>query len=60
VQPLFRGFRTVSAVNGAEATARAGWETLRDSWWSWHLARLAAGIFAELLLIAGVFADRSS
>jgi outer membrane protein len=29
VQPLFRGFRTVSAVNGAEATVRAGWETLR-------------------------------
>ena len=29
VQPLFRGFRTVNAVNTAEATARAGWETLR-------------------------------
>jgi outer membrane protein len=29
VQPLFRGFRTVSAVNGAEAIARAGWEALR-------------------------------
>ena len=29
VQPLFRGFRTVNAVNAAEATARAGWETLR-------------------------------
>jgi outer membrane protein len=29
VQPLFRGFRTVSAVSGAEATVRAGWETLR-------------------------------
>ena len=29
VQPLFRGFRTVSAVNAAEATARAGWENLR-------------------------------
>lgn len=29
VQPLFRGFRTVSAVNAAEATVRAGWETLR-------------------------------
>ena len=28
VQPLFRGFRTVNAVNAAEATARAGWETL--------------------------------
>ena len=38
----------------------AGWEILRDSWWSWHLARLAAGIVAEILLIAGVFADRSS
>ena len=31
VQPLFRGFRTVSAVNGAEATVRAGWETLRST-----------------------------
>ncbi len=29
VQPLFRGFRTVSAVSAAEATVRAGWETLR-------------------------------
>jgi hypothetical protein len=38
----------------------AGWETLRDSWWSWHLVRLAAGIVAELLLITAVFADRSS
>jgi outer membrane protein len=31
VQPLFRGFRTVNAVNAAEATARAGWETLRTT-----------------------------
>ena len=29
VQPLFRGFRTVNAVNAAEATVRAGRETLR-------------------------------
>ena len=29
VQPLFRGFRTVNAVNSAEATVRAGRETLR-------------------------------
>src|SRR5437868_2249712 len=28
-QPLFRGFRTISAVNAAEATVRAGRETLR-------------------------------
>ncbi len=31
VQPLFRGFRTVSAVSAAEATVRAGWETLRST-----------------------------
>ena len=29
MQPLFRGFRTVSAVSAAEATVRAGRETLR-------------------------------
>jgi len=34
------------------------WTALRDSWWSWHLARLAATVGAELLLIAAVFADR--
>src|SRR5262249_26887595 len=31
VQRLFSGFRTVSAVNGAEAPVRAGWETLRST-----------------------------
>ena len=31
VQPLFNGFRTVNAVNGAEATVRAGRETLRNT-----------------------------
>jgi outer membrane protein len=31
VQPLFRGFRTVNAVNAAEATVRAGRETLRTA-----------------------------
>jgi hypothetical protein len=34
------------------------WTALRDSWWTWHLARLAATVGAELLLIAAVFADR--
>jgi len=29
VEPLFRGFRTVNAVNSAEATVRAGRESLR-------------------------------
>src|SRR5262249_40736355 len=31
VQPLFRGFRTINAVNAAEATVRAGWEALRTA-----------------------------
>jgi outer membrane protein len=31
VQPLFRGYRTVSAVSAAEATVRAGRETLRTT-----------------------------
>lgn len=30
VQPLFRGFRVTNAVNSAEASVRAGRETLRD------------------------------
>ena len=30
VQPLFRGFQTINAVNEAEAAVRAGRETLRD------------------------------
>jgi hypothetical protein len=34
------------------------WTALRDGWWGWHLARLAATVGAELLLIAAVFADR--
>jgi hypothetical protein len=34
------------------------WTALRDSWWGWHLGRLAVTIGAELLLIAAVFADR--
>jgi len=31
IQPLFRGFRTANAVNSAEATVRAGRETLRTA-----------------------------
>jgi uncharacterized membrane protein len=34
------------------------WTMLRDSWWSWHLVRLAATLTAELLLILAIFADR--
>ncbi len=40
------------------ASIPADWTTLRDSWWNWHLVRLAAMFGAELLLIAAVFADR--
>ena len=38
----------------------ADWEQLRNSWWSWHAARLGATLLALLLLIAAVFADRSA
>ena len=40
------------------ATIPADWTNLRDSWWHWHLVRLAATLGAELLLIAAVFTDR--
>ena len=35
-----------------------GWQTLRDTWWNWHLVRLAAAFIGELLLISAIFADR--
>ena len=40
------------------AAIPADWTTLRDSWWNWHLVRLAATLVAEFLLIAAVFTDR--
>lgn len=46
-------------VMGWGTTPPEGWETLRDTWWNWHLARLAAGFVGEVLLINAVFADRS-
>lgn len=42
------------------AAMPADWANLRDSWWHWHLARLAATLGAELLLIAAVFTDRGN
>lgn len=35
-----------------------GWQMIRETWWNWHLARLAAGFVAELLLIAAIFTHR--
>lgn len=34
------------------------WESLRASWWTWHQARLAVTLGAQVLLFAAVFADR--
>lgn len=39
-------------------TPPEGWQTLRDTWWNWHLVRLAAAFIGEVLLINAVFADR--
>jgi hypothetical protein len=41
------------------ATPPDGWQALRDTWWNWHLARLAAGFVGEVILISAIFADRS-
>lgn len=42
------------------ATMPADWTVLLDSWWQWHLVRLAATLLAQLLLIAAVFTDRDA
>jgi hypothetical protein len=34
------------------------WQDLRDSWWTWHIARLATTFCGEVLLIAAIFSDR--
>ena len=39
-------------------TPPEGWQTLRDTWWNWHLARLASAFLGELLLINAILADR--
>jgi len=36
----------------------ADWTALRDSWWHWHLVRLASAAGAQILLIAAIFVDR--
>jgi len=35
-----------------------GWQMIRDTWWNWHLARLAAGITGEVRLIAAILTHR--
>lgn len=35
----------------------SGWEELRDTWWRWHLVRVAAIITALAVLLAAVLAD---
>jgi hypothetical protein len=35
-------------------TPPEGWQALRDSWWSWHIVRLAAAFVGELFLINAV------
>lgn len=40
------------------ATIPAGWASLRDTWWTWHLVRVAVTIAGFVALVAAVFADR--
>lgn len=39
-------------------TIPPGWASLRDTWWMWHLARVAVTIAGFVALLAAVFADR--
>ena len=36
----------------------AGWETLRDNWWQWHVTRTLITIVAEAFLVLGTIVDR--
>ena len=39
-------------------TIPTDWQSLRDSWWTWHQVRLAVTLGAQVLLLAAVFTDR--
>ena len=41
-------------------TPPEGWQALRDIWWSWHLARLAAAFAGEVLLINAVLSHAAA
>lgn len=40
------------------ATLPANWTAVRDTWWTWHVVRLAATAAAQVVLIVAVFVDR--
>jgi hypothetical protein len=41
-------------------TPPEGWQALRDTWWNWHLVRLAAAFAGELLLINALLAHAAT
>lgn len=45
-------------MSWTSSTLPDDWTVLRDRWWGWHMARLAATMGAELLLIVAVLVDR--
>jgi hypothetical protein len=42
------------------ATVPAGWEALRDTWWSWHQVRLASTAAGFVLLVLAALSDRGT
>jgi hypothetical protein len=54
-QPINEQVMTWTATTMPE-----NWTALRDSWWGWHVMRLAVTVAAELVLIAAIFADRDA
>lgn len=41
------------------AAPPAGWQSLRDTWWAWHIGRTLAAIAAMVVLIIAVLLDRT-
>ncbi len=54
------GNQPINAIIMAwDSVPPAGWEDLRDQWWTWHLARLVAGFTGQVLLVAAIFTQRA-
>ena len=49
-----------TVMGWSATTLPADWTQLRDSWWTWHAARLGATVVALLVLIGAIFTDRGA
>lgn len=45
-------------MNWTAASPPDGWESIRDTWWTWHIVRTLSSIAATINTIVAVFQDR--